>query len=56
MLEDAGLTTIEEGYAGKSARTWVTLTKTGHAALAPAGSHLKRLISRIEYPGASSPD
>jgi DNA-binding MarR family transcriptional regulator len=34
VLENAGLITIEKGYAGKRARTWITLTQAGHAALA----------------------
>jgi len=33
VLETAGLIAIEKGYAGKRARTWVTLTKAGQAAL-----------------------
>src|SRR5256886_17617477 len=48
VLENAGLITIEKGYAGKRARTWITLTKAGHAALAEEGTHLKPLISQIE--------
>jgi len=34
VLENAGLITLEKGYAGKRARTWVTLTKAGRTALA----------------------
>jgi DNA-binding MarR family transcriptional regulator len=48
VLESAGLITIEKGYAGKRARTWVTLTKAGHAALAEEITQLKLLISQIE--------
>ena len=48
VLENAGLITIEKGYAGKRARTWITLTKAGHAALAEEVTHLKLLISQIE--------
>jgi DNA-binding MarR family transcriptional regulator len=55
VLESAGLITIEKGYAGKRARTWVTLTKAGQAALAEEITHLKRLISQIERSG-TSPD
>jgi DNA-binding MarR family transcriptional regulator len=51
VLESAGLITIEKGYAGKRARTWVTLTKTGHAALQTEITQLKQLISRIEPAG-----
>jgi DNA-binding MarR family transcriptional regulator len=48
VLENAGLITIEKGYAGKRARTWITLTKAGHAALAEEVTNLKLLISQIE--------
>ncbi len=49
VLEDAGLVTIEKGYVGKRARTWVTLTKAGRAALAAEITHLKLLISLVEH-------
>jgi DNA-binding MarR family transcriptional regulator len=49
VLENAGLITIEKGYAGKRARTWITLTKAGQAALAEEVTHLKLLISQIEH-------
>jgi DNA-binding MarR family transcriptional regulator len=49
VLEDAGLITIEKGYVGKRARTWVSLTKSGRAALAAEITHLKRLISLVEH-------
>jgi DNA-binding MarR family transcriptional regulator len=48
VLENAGLVTIEKGYAGKRPRTWITLTKAGHAALVEEITQLKLLISRIE--------
>src|SRR4029078_8422858 len=51
VLENAGLITLEKGYAGKRARTWVTLTKAGRAALAEEIAHLKLLISRVEHTG-----
>jgi DNA-binding MarR family transcriptional regulator len=51
VLETAGLVTIEKGYAGKRARTWVTLTKAGRTALAEEIANLKLLISRVEQPG-----
>lgn len=47
------LITIEKGYAGKRARTWVTLTKAGRTALAEEIAHLKLLISRVEEPETS---
>ena len=50
VLENAGLVTIEKGYAGKRARTWVTLTKAGRTALAEEIANLKLLISRVEQP------
>jgi DNA-binding MarR family transcriptional regulator len=60
VLESAGLITIEKGYAGKRARTWVTLTKEGEAALAEEIAQLKLLISQIERTGTptelSEPD
>ena len=48
VLEGAGLITIEKGYAGKRARTWITLTKAGRAALLEEITQLKLLISRME--------
>jgi DNA-binding MarR family transcriptional regulator len=53
VLENAGLISIEKGYAGKRARTWVTLTKAGRTALAEEIAHLKLLIGRVEEPEAS---
>jgi DNA-binding MarR family transcriptional regulator len=50
VLENAGLVAIEKGYAGKRARTWVTLTKAGRAALTDEIAQLKLLISRVEQP------
>src|SRR5207247_9323513 len=48
VLENAALITIEKSYAGKRARTWITLTKAGQAALAEGVTNLKLLISHIE--------
>jgi len=48
VLERAGLIAIEKGYAGRRARTWISLTKAGRAALAEEITQLKRLISQIE--------
>ena len=53
VLESAGLITIEKGYAGKRARTWVSITKAGRAALAGEIAKLKLLISQIERAGKS---
>ena len=51
VLENAGLITLEKGYAGKRARTWITITKAGRAALAEEITQLKLLISRIDRTG-----
>lgn len=48
VLEEAGLISVEKGYEGKRARTWVTLTKAGRAALREEIKHLKLLITQIE--------
>jgi DNA-binding MarR family transcriptional regulator len=48
VLETAGLVEVEKGYAGKRARTWITLTPAGHAALAEEVARLKQLIARVE--------
>ena len=48
VLETAGLVELEKGYAGKRARTWVTLTAAGRAALAEEIGRLKLLIARVE--------
>jgi DNA-binding MarR family transcriptional regulator len=49
VLESAGLITVEKGYAGKRARTWITLSKAGHAALAEEIARLKDLINTVEH-------
>jgi DNA-binding MarR family transcriptional regulator len=48
VLEAAGLVHVEKGYAGKRARTWITLTDAGREALAAEIAHLKQLITRVE--------
>jgi DNA-binding MarR family transcriptional regulator len=53
VLESAGLITIDKGYAGKRARTWITLTKAGRTALAEEIARLKLLITTVE--GAGTP-
>jgi DNA-binding MarR family transcriptional regulator len=53
VLENAGLISMEKGYAGKRARTWITLTSAGRAALAEEIAHLKLLISQIERADAA---
>jgi DNA-binding MarR family transcriptional regulator len=54
VLENAGLITVEKGYEGKRARTWITLTKAGQAALAEEIAQLRRLISQVDR--ANRPD
>jgi DNA-binding MarR family transcriptional regulator len=54
VLESAGLITIEKGYVGKRARTWVTLTREGEAALAVEIAQLKLLINQIERTDTST--
>jgi DNA-binding MarR family transcriptional regulator len=54
VLENAGLVTIEKGYEGKRARTWITLTKAGRTALRAEIAQLKRLISQIEHTDTSN--
>lgn len=48
MLERAGLIDIEKGYEGRRPRTWITLTKTGGAALRDELAALKALIRTLE--------
>lgn len=48
VLESAGLITLEKGYEGRRARTWITLTKAGQAALAEEIAQLRRLISQVD--------
>jgi DNA-binding MarR family transcriptional regulator len=48
VLEKAGLVTIEKGYAGKRARTWITLTPAGRSALREEIEQLKLLIHQVD--------
>jgi DNA-binding MarR family transcriptional regulator len=48
VLENAGLISIEKGYEGKRARTWVKLTRAGQAALRDEIAQLKRLINQVD--------
>jgi DNA-binding MarR family transcriptional regulator len=48
VLDKAGLVTIDKGYAGKRARTWITLTKAGRAALREEIDQLRQLIAQID--------
>lgn len=49
VLEKAGLITIEKGYEGRRARTWIQLTKSGRQALRDEISTLKSLIHQLEH-------
>jgi len=49
VLEKAGLVTIDKGYAGKRARTWITLTKAGRAALREEIDQLRQLIAQVDH-------
>ena len=56
VLENAGLVSIEKGYEGRRARTWVTLTKAGRRALKDEIAALKTLIHQFEKgPGTVAP-
>ncbi|MFD8749764.1 winged helix-turn-helix domain-containing protein [Kitasatospora sp. NPDC059577] len=48
VLEKAGLVTIDKGYEGKRARTWIQLTKDGKKALHDEIATLKTLIHQLE--------
>jgi DNA-binding MarR family transcriptional regulator len=48
VLENAKLITIDKGYEGKRARTWIQLTRTGKKALRDEISTLKTLIDELE--------
>lgn len=51
VLENAGLITIDKGYAGKRARTWISLTTAGRTALREEIEQLKLLIRAIDGAG-----
>ncbi len=44
VLEDAGLIRVERGYQGRRARTWVSITRSGRAALAAEMGALASLV------------
>jgi DNA-binding MarR family transcriptional regulator len=54
VLDKAGLITIEKGYEGRRARTWISLTTTGEQALRAEIHHLKRLIKEIDQARSKS--
>jgi DNA-binding MarR family transcriptional regulator len=44
VLESAGLVRVERGYQGRRARTWVSITRHGRAALAAEMAALASLV------------
>jgi DNA-binding MarR family transcriptional regulator len=48
VLERAGLITIDKGYAGRRARTWISLTRAGRSALRAEIDQLKQLIPQVD--------
>jgi len=48
VLEQAGLVTVEKGYEGKRARTWLHATKAGRAALHDELAALRELLARVD--------
>lgn len=48
VLDGAGLISIEKGYEGRRARTWVSLTKSGEMALRDEIAQLKRLVQQVD--------
>ncbi len=48
VLENAGLISVEKGYEGRRARTWIELTKAGGQALEAEIAALKTLIRKVE--------
>ena len=50
VLEDAGLVRVEKGYEGRRARTWVSITRQGRAALTAELTALTELVN--EHAGA----
>jgi DNA-binding MarR family transcriptional regulator len=44
VLEDAGLVRVERGYQGRRARTWVSITRAGRAALDAEVAALAALV------------
>jgi DNA-binding MarR family transcriptional regulator len=53
VLEEAGLIAVQKGTDGRRPRTWISITRTGKAALRQEVAVLKALVSRVE--GSSAP-
>ncbi|MBP0451178.1 transcriptional regulator [Kitasatospora sp. RG8] len=54
VLEKAALVTVEKGYEGRRARTWIHLTRAGKHALDDEVTALKALIRQLEGPTAAA--
>ena len=54
VLEEAGMVTVEKGYAGRRAKTWVRITAQGRAALRAELAALTELLRR--HQGQPRPD
>ena len=54
VLEEAGMVTVEKGYAGRRAKTWVRITAQGRAALRAELAALTELLRR--HQGRPGPD
>ncbi|GAA1992744.1 transcriptional regulator [Terrabacter lapilli] len=48
VLAGSGLVHVEKGYAGRRARTWVTITRAGRHALAEEMAAIRELLRRFE--------
>jgi len=51
VLEEAGMVTVEKGYAGRRPRTWVRITSHGRAALSAELAALTELVRRHRSAG-----
>ncbi len=56
VLEEAELVTIDKGYEGRRARTWVRITRSGRSAFETEIRKLKELIRRVERPAPPPED
>jgi len=55
VLEEAGLVTVEKGYAGRRPRTWVRITRQGRTALTAELAALAELLRRHSTARPASP-
>ena len=56
VLEEAGLVTLEKGYAGRRPKTWARITADGRAALAAELAALTELLRRHQPPPGGTGD